>query len=424
MFSSKQKKILAFPYSKFDSIICDGSVRSGKISIMMWAFVGWAMDTFDGYRFVLCGKTLDSTVKNIIVPFISMRLAKERYCIKWRRSDKILEVRRGHAANFFEVFGGRDESSFMLIQGRTLAGVMLDEVALMPQSFVQQALARCSVEGARMWFSCNPDSPMHWFHVEWIEKAEERNALYLHFTMRDNPSLSEKTLQRYESMYSGVFYERYILGKWVAAEGLIYTLGEGNIVDELPERKSTCEYYISCDYGTLNPFSAGLWCWDGKTATRMREYYYSGREKRENKTDEEYYAEVDKLAEDLPIKAIIVDPSAASFIEVIRRKKKYRVRKAVNDVIPGIATVSRYLQDGTIKIHRSCKDCIREFGLYRWDEDKTEDKPIKEYDHAMDEVRYFTMTILRHKVGKRLTYRFSTGDDSDLHISGLSFGRK
>lgn len=400
MISEKQKKILAFPYSGFDSIICDGAVRSGKTSIMAVSFVDWAMREFDGKLFGLCGKTVDSCWKNLVIPLTSMTYIHERYSIKIKRAEKIVEIRRGEVTNYFEIFGGKDEGSAALIQGRTLAGVLLDEVALMPQSFVQQALARCSVEGARMWFSCNPDSPMHWFHVEWIKKAQERNALYLHFTMRDNPSLSEKMLQRYESTYSGVFYERYILGKWVAAEGLIYTLGEGNIVDELPERKSTCEYYISCDYGTLNPFSAGLWCWDGKTATRMREYYYSGREKRENKTDEEYYAEVDKLAEDLPIKAIIVDPSAASFIEVIRRKKKYQVRKAVNDVIPGIATVSRYLQDGTIKIHRSCKDCIREFGLYRWDEDKTEDKPIKEYDHAMDEVRYFTMTILRHKVGK------------------------
>ena len=400
MISSKQKKILAFPYSRFDSIICDGAVRSGKTSIMAVSFVDWAMREFDGKLFGLCGKTVDSCWKNLVIPLTSMTYIHERYSIKIKRAEKIVEIRNGEVTNYFEIFGGKDEGSAALIQGRTFAGVLLDEVALMPESFVNQALARCSVEGAKMWFSCNPDSPMHWFHVEWIEKAQERNALYLHFTMRDNPSLSEKTLQRYESMYSGVFYERYILGKWVAAEGLIYTLGEGNIVDELPKRKSTCEYYISCDYGTLNPFSAGLWCWDGKTATRMREYYYSGREKRENKTDEEYYAEVDKLAEDLPIKAIIVDPSAASFIEVIRRKKKYQVRKAINDVIPGIATVSRYLQDGTIKIHRSCKDCIREFGLYRWDEDKTEDKPIKEYDHAMDEVRYFTMTILRHKVGK------------------------
>lgn len=173
--------------------------------------------------------------------------------------------------------------------------------------------------------------------------------------------------------------------------------GEFNIVDEVPERG---EYYISCDYGTLNPFSAGLWCWDGKKATRIREYYYSGRNERSNKTDEEYYTELERLAGDLTVKPVIVDPSAASFIEVIRRHKRFRVHKAVNDVMPGIVTTSRYIQDGTIKVHRSCKDAIREFGLYRWDEKSTEDKPIKENDHAMDDIRYFTMTILRHKVRK------------------------
>lgn len=398
MISAKQKKILAFPYSSYDALICDGAVRSGKTSIMMWAFVRWAMENFSGQRFGICGKTVDSASKNIIVPFISMSLAKERYTMRWRRSDKILEISRGAVKNYFEVFGGKDESSFMLIQGRTLAGVLLDEVALMPESFFNQALARCSVDGAKLWFSCNPDNPMHWFYTDWIQRHKERNALYLHFEMQDNPSLSEKTLARYESMYSGVFYDRYIRGLWVAAEGLIYDkFGEENITDEIPEKG---EYYISCDYGTLNPFSAGLWCWDGKTATRIREYYYSGRNERSNKTDEEYYTEMEKLAGDLPIKLVIVDPSAASFIEVIRRHGKYRVKKAVNDVIPGIITTARYLQDGSIKIHRSCVDTIREFGLYRWDPDATKDQPVKENDHAMDDIRYFCHTILRRKVGR------------------------
>ena len=396
--SERQKKILAFPYSRYDALICDGAVRSGKTSIMMWAFVRWAMENFSGQRFGICGKTVDSASKNIVVPFISMSLAKERYTMRWRRSDKILEVSRGAVKNYFEVFGGKDESSFMLIQGRTLAGVLLDEVALMPESFFNQALARCSVDGAKLWFSCNPDNPMHWFYTDWIPPHRERNALSLQFEMRDNPSLSEKTLERYESMYSGVFYDRYIRGLWVAAEGLIYDkFGEGSITDEIPDRG---EYYISCDYGTLNPFSAGLWCWDGKTATRMREYYYSGRDERSNKTDEEYYTELERLAGDLPIKFVVVDPSAASFIEVIKRHGKYHVKKAVNDVVPGIMVTARYLQDGTIKIHRSCKDAIREFGLYRWDESSTEDRPIKENDHAMDDIRYFAMTILRKRVGK------------------------
>ena len=222
MISNKQKKILAFPYSKYDALICDGAVRSGKTSIMMWAFVRWAMENFSGQRFGVCGRTVDSCTKNIIVPFTAMSLAKERYIIRWRRGDKVMEVRRGAVTNYFEVFGGKDEASYTLIQGRTLAGVLLDEVVLMPRSFVEQALARCSVDGARLWFSCNPGSPHHWFYQEWIKRSRERNALYLHFEMTDNPGLSKRTLERYEKMYAGIFYDRYVRGLWVAAEGIVY----------------------------------------------------------------------------------------------------------------------------------------------------------------------------------------------------------
>ena len=222
MISAKQKKILAYPYSKYDALICDGAVRSGKTSIMMWAFVRWAMENFSGQRFGVCGRTVDSCTKNIIVPFTAMSLAKERYIIRWRRGDKVMEVRRGAVTNYFEVFGGKDEASYTLIQGRTLAGVLLDEVVLMPRSFVEQALARCSVDGARLWFSCNPGSPHHWFYQEWIKRSRERNALYLHFEMTDNPGLSKRTLERYENMYAGIFYDRYVRGLWVAAEGIVY----------------------------------------------------------------------------------------------------------------------------------------------------------------------------------------------------------
>ena len=222
MISAKQQKILAFSYSKYDALICDGAVRSGKTSIMMWAFVRWAMENFSGQRFGVCGRTVDSCTKNIIVPFTAMSLAKERYIIRWRRGDKVMEVRRGAVTNYFEVFGGKDEASYTLIQGRTLAGVLLDEVVLMPRSFVEQALARCSVDGAKLWFSCNPGSPHHWFYQKWIKRHRERNTLYLHFEMKDNPGLSEKTLARYENMYAGIFYDRYVRGLWVAAEGVVY----------------------------------------------------------------------------------------------------------------------------------------------------------------------------------------------------------
>lgn len=394
MISPKQKKILAFPYSKYDAIICDGAVRSGKTSIMMVAFIDWAMREFSGQRFGICGKTVDSATKNIIVPYISMSYAKQRYTLRWRRSDKLLEVKRGAVINWFEVFGGKDESSFMLIQGRTLAGVLLDEVALMPRSFVEQALARCSVDGARLWFSCNPGSQTHWFYTDWIQRRKERNALYLHFAMTDNPSLSEKTLKRYESMYSGVFYDRYIRGLWVVAEGLVYPMfGPENITDKIPERG---DYYISCDYGTLNPFSAGLWRVTNKEAVRIREYYYSGRDEKANKTDEEYYTELEKLAGDIPVECVIVDPSAASFVETIRRHGRFSVRKARNEVVDGIVTTARYIKNRQIKIHKDCEDAIREFGLYRWDDKCQDDKPIKENDHAMDDIRYMAHTVLRN----------------------------
>ena len=397
MISPKQMKILAFPHTKYDALICDGAIRSGKTSIMMWAFVKWAMDNFSGQRFGVCGRTVDSCTKNIIVPFTGMSLARQKYIIRWRRGDKVMEVRRGGVTNYFEVFGGKDEASYALIQGRTLAGVLLDEVVLMPRSFVEQALGRCSVDGSRMWFSCNPASPMHWFYTEWVQKRKERNALYLHFEMRDNPSLSEKILVRYESMYSGVFYRRYVLGEWCIAEGLVYQIFDPSkhVTSDLP---ANGRYYISVDYGTLNPFSAGLWCLKNGVATRIREYYYSGRETNRQKTDSEYYAELEKLAGNLPIECIVIDPSAASMITEIIRRGKYTVRKARNDVLPGISYTAALLQAGRLKIGSCCKDAIREFGLYSWDDKSQEDKVIKENDHAMDDIRYFTFTILRQEL--------------------------
>lgn len=396
MISNKQQKILAFPYTNYDAIICDGAVRSGKTSIMTVAFIKWAMDNFNNQRFGICGKTVDSAIKNIITPYISLTHAKKRYTLKWRKSDKILEVRCKGKVNYFEVFGGKDKSSFMLIQGRTFAGVLLDEVALMPESFVNQALARCSVDGARIWFSCNPESPQHWFYKNWIDtkKRKEKNALYLRFTMRDNPSLSEKTLERYENMYTGVFYQRYIQGLWVIAEGLVYQFCEDNITDEIPKNG---EYYISVDYGTSNPFSAGLWCVLGAKATRIKEYYFNSRKEGFQKTDAEYCDDIEALAKGYRIHNVVVDPSAASFIAALR-KRKFAVMKANNEVLDGIRTTSVMLKEGNIKIHRSCADAIAEFGLYRWNDKVSTDTVIKENDHAMDDIRYFCYTIMRHKV--------------------------
>ena len=398
MISDKQKKILAFPYSQYDALICDGAVRSGKTSIMMWAFVRWAMDNFNGQRFGICGKTVDSATKNIVDPFTSMSLAKERYIIRWRRSEKILEVRRGTVTNIFEVFGGKDESSFTLIQGRTLAGVLLDEVVLMPRSFVEQALTRCSVDGAKLWFSCNPGSPQHWFFVEWIQRHKERNALYLHFKMTDNPGLSEKTLARYEAMFTGVFRQRYIDGLWVLAEGLIYSVfGDSTIVPTIEREYS--RYVIAIDYGILNPMAMLLWGFCDGVWYQVDEYYHSGRETSRQKTDQEYYEDLEQLAGDRYIDCLIIDPSATSFIALVKQKRRFRIRQAKNDVIDGIQKTASAIQQGKIKVNDCCKRTIKEYGLYSWDEKADEDRPIKDNDHAMDATRYFvnTMQIMKPK---------------------------
>ncbi|MCD8108455.1 MAG: PBSX family phage terminase large subunit [Oscillospiraceae bacterium] len=394
MLSEKQKKIFAFSESDYDALICDGAIRSGKTSVMTVAFVDWAMANFSGQRFGICGKTADGAIKNIILPFMSMSYSNKRYHIRWKPSSKVMEISCGSVRNLFEVFGGKDESSFMLIQGRTFAGALIDEVALMPKSFVSQAVARCSVEGSKLWFSCNPESPEHWFYREWILKADERNVLYLHFCLEDNPSLSKRIIDRYKSYYSGAFYERYIEGRWVLAEGLVYEMSEDYITDEVP---SFGEYYISCDYGTMNPCSMGLWCLKDGVATRIAEYYYDGRAEKKQLTDEDYYLALEALAGDLPIRYVIIDPSASSFITLIRKRGRFRVKKADNDVMNGIRLTAGFMKSGKLKIHRSCKNALREFSLYRWDDKSGNDKVIKENDHAMDEIRYFSSTILAKK---------------------------
>lgn len=394
--SSKQKKILAFPYSKYDALICDGAVRSGKTSIMTVAFIDWAMREFNGKRFGICGKTVGSATENIIKPYMAMFYAKKRYTLKWRRLDKILEISRGSVTNWFEVFGGKDESSYMLIQGRTLAGILLDEVVLMPESFVNQALARCSVDEARTWFSCNPDNPGHWFYTKWIERRKERKALYLRFTMRDNPGLSKETLERYESTWSGVFYQRYVLGEWVTAEGLIYPMYDNTVPTA---DRQYIKYVVSMDYGIQNPTAMLLWGLCNGTWYLVKEYYHSGRESNNQKTDQQYYNELEKLCGDLPIWKLIIDPSASSFITLCYQHKKFKVLKADNDVIDGIQHTASVLSEKKLLINDCCKNTIREFGLYSWDEKSEEDRPVKDNDHCMDALRYFvnTMGIWRKK---------------------------
>lgn len=433
-FSAKQKQILSWwtqssPVNGYDGIIADGAIRSGKTVSMSLSFVFWAMETFNGQNLAMCGKTIGSFRRNVLF-WLKLMLKSRGYHVADHRADNLVEISRNGVINYFYIFGGKDERSQDLIQGITLAGVFFDEVALMPESFVNQATGRCSVDGSKYWFNCNPDGPYHWFKVNWIDKSigylgkekarrirEEavkenrkpdlKRLLYVHFTMDDNLSLSEKIKDRYRSNYSGVFFKRYILGLWAMAEGIIYDMFDADkhvqpILD-FCHMLTDGGRYVSCDYGTQNATCFLLW---NKGVDKrwycIREYYYSGREKGVQKTDSEYADDLEKWLDGTKIRAVIADPSAASFITELE-KRGYAVIHADNDVADGIRVVASLLNTGKILFSRSCLNTIKEFASYIWDEkaaQRGEDKPVKDHDHAMDAVRYFCYTILDKRTAR------------------------
>jgi len=401
--SPKQAEIFTFPHEQYDALICDGAVRSGKTVMMSISFVEWAMNEFDGCNFGICGKTVRAAERNIIMPLIQTKSIRKKYDISYTRSVSLMTIKHKGRVNYFYIFGGKDESSYELIQGITLCGVLFDEVALMPQSFVEQAIARTlSVDSSKLWFNCNPNNPRHWFYLDWVLQPEAHNAKHLHFLMDDNPALTPKAIEKAKASFTGVFYDRYILGKWVASEGLIYpdvANGQGIVS---PEERNYVKYYISIDYGTLNPFSAGLWGLCKGVWYRFDEYYHSGRETRQQLTDGDYYTEIEKLAGNKILGAIIIDPSAASMIAEIKKHGRFRVVPANNEVIDGIRETAAAFKQGKIKVSENCSGAVSEFSSYCWDDKKQEDKPIKENDHAMDEIRYFVNTVLVHRGGLRI----------------------
>ena len=402
-FSHKQKVVLEWwmpgsPYADKDGIICDGSIRSGKTTVMSLSFIMWAMETFDGLNFAVCGKTIQSLRRNVIGQ-LKMMLLSRGYRVEEHRSENYMIIRMGAKENTFYLFGGKDEGSQDLIQGITLAGVFFDEVALMPESFVNQATGRCSVDGSKYWFNCNPESPSHYIKTEWIDKITEKNMIRVHFTMRDNPSLSQKVIERYERMYKGVFYDRFIRGLWVIAEGLVYGMfdKEKNIFHGEYTYSPQSSYYLSIDYGTMNPFAVGLMELQNSGRVRMlREGHYSGREKGVTIDNEAYYKMIQEVAGDFPITSIVIDPSAAAMKATIRKYGEHTCTDGNNDVLNGIQEVTKYLNLGMLQIHESCTETQKEFGTYAWDEKAVgEDRVIKEYDHHMDLIRYFIYTVAR-----------------------------
>lgn len=395
-FSPKQKFVLTWWLNKktkhYDAIICDGAIRSGKTLCTSLAFIFWACYNFNNEKFAICGKTIACVKRNILFD-LTQNLQNLGFKCCFKNSQNYIDISLQNTKNRFFIFGGNNEGSCNLIQGITLAGALLDEVALMPQSFVEQAIARCSIKNSKFWFNCNPQHPAHWFFKNWIQKAKEKNALYLHFTLDDNPTLSSQIKFRYKQLYSGAFFDRFIKGRWTTASGQVYSMFsiKKHVIKTLPHNLTN--FIVSIDYGIVNPTSFGLWGQCNQTWFRIKEFYHDSKITGQHLTDEELYQKLKNLTQNFEIKFIVIDPSASSFIECIKKHNKFKIIKSKNDVLNGINLVCEALKNETLKFHESCVNSIREFFSYCWDENKETDCVKKENDHTMDDIRYFVTTL-------------------------------
>lgn len=419
VFSKKQMKVLTWwndnsPYKHMNGIICDGAIRAGKTVAMAVSFMFWSMSKYSGQQFGMSGKTVNSFKRNVIfwlIPVLRLR----GYKVLYLASDNTMIVRIRNKetgevhTNYYYIFGGRDESSYQLIEGMTAAGWFFDEVAIQPESFVNQAVGRCSIDGAKIWYNCNPDKPLHWFNVDFIGKAEEKLLYHLHFTMEDNPSLSKKVLEKYKSNFSGVFYLRYILGLWALAKGIIYDMiDEDNYYESIDNKlkwKST--RYITVDYGTVNPTAVYNIYDNWETAYIDDEYYYDSKKEGKQKTDEQIADDIEAFIAREPqtVEWIILDPSAAS-LKLTLRNRGHRVKDADNDVLIGIRITSSAFQTKRLKINKNnCLMLKGELGGYVWDEkaqDRGVERPVKQKDHGCDAVRYWVKTIMHKRIEGRI----------------------
>ncbi|WP_268914007.1 PBSX family phage terminase large subunit [Lentilactobacillus sp. SPB1-3] len=370
----------------YDALICDGSVRAGKTLIMSMSYILWSMTNYQEETFGIAGKTIGSLRRNVIKPLKRM-LESRHYVVKDKRADNLLEISYGSNTNYYYLFGGKDESSQDLVQGITVAGFFFDEVALMPQSFVNQATARASVDGSKFWFNCNPASPYHWFKTEWLDKLSEHRAMHIHFMMTDNPSLSDSVKRRYETQYSGVFYQRYILGQWVLSDGVVYdNFDRETMVVDAPALSHITKYFVSCDYGAMNPTVFLLWGFSSGVWYCLKEYYYDGRHDSSGrqKSDEEYANDLVAFLGNLK-PTVILDPSAVHFA-VVLQEHGFNVLPGNNDVINGIRLTQNLMNSGEIKFTPFLSNLFKELGSYVWDDkasQRGEDRVVKDHDHCL-----------------------------------------
>ena len=411
------------PYKDKRGIILDGAIRSGKTSIGALSFVFWAMDSFDGQTFAMCGKTIQSLRRNVIRQLKSM-LQSRGYGVEEKRSENYMIVRFQGKENEFYFFGGKDESSQDLIQGITLAGLFMDEVALMPESFVNQATGRCSVAGSKFWFNCNPSGPDHFFNVEWILKKTDKNLIRIHFEMRDNPSLSEEILRQYETMYRGVFYDRFIKGLWVNAEGLIfryfaendspYLFDDGDIVENVNGKQKIIAFskiIMGIDFGgngSKTTFALSGYKNGYRNIMLLEEDSLPLTEAIDAKDICDKFIEFYKFCLNKYGKVDWIFPDSASptMINSLRSAAKesglsyrYIAGCRKNEVSERPKTVDLLFNTGRLKINKRCTNIRKAIGSIRWDEKDPkipEDKNIGNINDWWDSFCYTWINFVEY----------------------------
>ncbi|GAA1977346.1 PBSX family phage terminase large subunit [Kitasatospora viridis] len=369
----------------------EGSVRSGKTIASLLRWLIYVATAPTGGELVMVGRTRDSINRNVFAvltnPDLFGPLARQVHYTNGAATAVIL-------GRIVHVLGANDAQAEPKVRGLTCAGAYVDEATTLPKSFFDQLVARCSVPGARIFCTTNPDNPSHWFRKEYLLRPAETRLRSWHFTLDDNPALDPEYVSALKSTYTGLWYQRFILGRWVQSEGAIYDMWDPSrhIVDTLPAMARWTA--VGIDYGTTNPFAAlllghGI---DGRLYVAS-EYRHDSRATQRQLTDAQYSTAVQKWLGDQRVRPewLFVDPSAASFMTQLWSDGVTNLAKANNAVVDGIRSVSTALGADLLSVHRSCTGLLDELPGYAWDDTaaaKGEDKPIKKDDHSVDALRY------------------------------------
>lgn len=373
--------------------ILEGSVSSGKtwVSLVLWAFWVKTMPDTPDSLYLMAARSLTTLKRNCLL-LLETLVGHDNFSFSISSKEGWLFGRR------ILLEGANDAQAESKIRGLTLQGAYVDEATKLPRDFFAMLLSRLRKPGAKLIATTNPDAPSHWLKTEYLDRADDLDLLDIAFHIDDNTKLDPEYVENIKKEYVGVFYERFIVGAWVLAEGLIYPMYK-DALGEPEEGDPVLDYRLSIDYGTMNAFAALLWEKHGKVWYAVNGYYYSGRDEGKTKTDDEYGAALDDFIRPvMELKTIrkiktIIDPSAASFIALLRKKGMYTVVLADNDVADGIRETATAMIRGLIKVSPKIKEWQREAGGYVWDDGAGEERPVKIADHYMDATRYMVKTM-------------------------------